>query len=528
MVAMRTTVRYVSIQMILRSLILPMVISAGIAWAEDLPATNQVTAEKPPGMRGGALLPTIRQLATVSVIPETTEYLIDLPSALQLAEVANPQIALGREAIREAMALHLEARALLLPNLTAGANYHLHTGPLQTSFGEIRTLNEQSIYFGGGSRTLAAESVAFPAVRIFSQLGDAIYAPLVAQQVVSERTSTSSAIQNSMLLEVTTQYLNLVAAEASLESFRNSHSEMTEIERTTEAFARAGQGRDGDYKRARAEVLLLRVEEQRAQERTAVESAELARLLHLDPSVRLTTLKAPIELVQLVDPSLNVEQLVQMALIARPEIAARSAAIGAAESRFDQERVRPFLPLISVGYSAGGFGGGSNRQDLGVPSFYQRTSTRQDFDVWAIWSIQNLGMGNRAVQKQVLAERDMSIARRALTQAQVRREVAEAFALSEAMRQKIVITRERLQTAERGAWEELVRTRGGEGLPIEAIDSMDLLSEARQDAISALLAYNTAQFRLFVAVGETPTSSYQGVASQPESDQGMIVPPPDE
>src|SRR5260221_9080058 len=119
-------------------------------------------------------------LSDESVIPAAEERLIDLPTALQLAEAENPTIALGRQAIVEAVALQTGARGLLLPTLNAGTNYHLHQGVLQSSFGQIRNLNEQSLYVGGGARTLAAETVAVPAVRIFSHLGGALVAPLGA------------------------------------------------------------------------------------------------------------------------------------------------------------------------------------------------------------------------------------------------------------------------------------------------------------------------------------------------------------
>src|SRR5262249_49476786 len=107
--------------------------------------------------------------------PPRAQCPIDLPTALQFAESQNPTIALGRQAIVEAVALQTAARGLMLPTLNAGSNYHMHQGVLQTSFGEIRNLNEQALYVGGGARTLAAETVLVPAVRIFSHLGDAIY-----------------------------------------------------------------------------------------------------------------------------------------------------------------------------------------------------------------------------------------------------------------------------------------------------------------------------------------------------------------
>ena len=117
---------------------------------------------------------------------EPERFTIDLAAALQLATSVNPKIGMAYESVREAMALDLGARAMLLPTLAAGTNFHYHDGKLQTSFGEIRTLKEQSVYFGGGARTLAAESLAVPAVRLFAHLGDAFYSPLAARQVVAD------------------------------------------------------------------------------------------------------------------------------------------------------------------------------------------------------------------------------------------------------------------------------------------------------------------------------------------------------
>src|SRR5262249_52540771 len=154
-------------------------------------------------------------------------------------------------------------------------------------------------------------------------------------------------------------------------------------------FASAGQGRDGDFQRARTDALLLHTEEQRQQEAVAVASAELSRVLHLDPALRLRTHPGVLEMVQLVDPDYSVQALVELAQRARPELAARAADIAAADYRVRQEMARPLFPLLSVGFSGGAFGGGGNRQDLGVPSFFQTFGGRTDFDVMAVWSLQN-------------------------------------------------------------------------------------------------------------------------------------------
>lgn len=434
--------------------------------------------------------------------PAVEQHMIDLPTALQLAEAANPTIALGRQAISEAVALQLGARGMMLPTLNAGTTYHLHQGALQSSFGQIRDLTEQSIYIGGGARTLAAETVAIPAVRIFGHLGDAYFAPLAARQIVCARSADAIAIDNETLLLVVQKYMELAMAEASLDAIHRGEDSMQMIVLATAAFAKTGQGREGDFNRARADALLLHAEEQDLQEQVAVTSAELSRVLHLDPSIRLRTLPGALEMVQLVDPDHSIETLVEMAQVARPELAARTAEIAAAEYRVRQEVTRPLLPVVSVGFSGGAFGGGGNFNP--GQSFFQTFGGRTDFDVTAVWSLQNLGFGNSAIQKRTRAERDQAIAARGRMSNRIGREVGDAFAKSESRRRQVGIAQQRLRSAVDGAREELERTRGGEGLPIEALNSVRLLGEAGMALVEAIGGYDLAQFELFVAVGQTP------------------------
>src|SRR5436309_852093 len=67
--------------------------------------------------------------------PAPAEQPIDLETALVLAGVDNPTIALAQEAVRASLAEQLQARALLFPSVNAGANYRLHRGNLLSSGG---------------------------------------------------------------------------------------------------------------------------------------------------------------------------------------------------------------------------------------------------------------------------------------------------------------------------------------------------------------------------------------------------------
>src|SRR5262249_49433583 len=124
-------------------------------------------------------------------------------------------------------------------------------------------------------------------VRLFAHLGDAAYEPLAARQQVSVRRSESVAVQNAVLLDVSSAYLALVGAEARLAILNRGEADLAEMLRLTVAHAKAGQGRLADVNRASANLELLRSDLQRAQEDVAVASARVCRLLNLDPSTRL-------------------------------------------------------------------------------------------------------------------------------------------------------------------------------------------------------------------------------------------------
>ena len=121
-----------------------------------------------------------------------------------------------------------------------------------------------------------------------------------------------------------------------------------------------------------------------------------------------------------------------------------------------------------------------------------------------MWTLQNAGVGNRALQRERQAEIDQAASERVRTADLIQEEVSAAYGLAAARRQQVAIAQRQLATADAGFREELRRTRGGVGLPIEVVNSLDLLTRARQDAITAIIEYDRAQFRLFVALGNPP------------------------
>jgi outer membrane protein TolC len=438
--------------------------------------------------------------STPAVPPSERVYPIDLTTALRLAEIENPLIAEARQRIGEALAIRQGAMVLLLPSLNWGINYHGHTGNLQRSSGRILNLDENSLYFGGGAGAVAASPVEVPAVSIFSQLTDAIFEPLAARQMVEAARFGASATANSILLEVAELYFELLAAEADLGVRLETAVQATEVARLTRAYAQAQQGREADAERAATELSLVVDEIRQAEEQVAVVAAQLSRRLHLDQSVRVRPIAPKIEMTTIVDPGAPLPALIEAALVGRPEVGAKSASVAAAEVRHKQERYRPLLPTIWVGFSGGAFGGGSNVAPPQLSNFGGRT----DFDVQLFWTLRNLGAGNLSLIKRRQAEVGQAVGERSRALAEIRTEVASAFAEVSASRRQVAVTTRQLDSAVIGFREDLERIKNTVGRPIEVVNSLELLNQARVDRIRAVMDYNKAEVRLFVSLGSPP------------------------
>jgi len=428
------------------------------------------------------------------------EYPIDLSTALRLAEAENPTIAAARARIIEALALQTGARALLLPSINTGTNYHLHTGNLQRSAGKILNLTDQSLYFGGGAGAIVAGTVNIPMINIVGTLTEAWFEPLAAHQRVIGSSFTALATANEILLDVAVLHLELLANQTTLEAQRLTERQSHDLAVVVNVFAVAGERRTADANRAQADWKLRRAAVQRAEESVAVTAARLAGRLNLDPTIRLHPAGGPLVPINLIALDTPTHDLIEYALKNRPDLAAQSAEVARAEVHYHEELARPWIPILWLGYSAGGFGGGSNV----VPPTLAHFGGRSDFDVSLYWTLMNLGAGNISLQNRRYAIVGEADAQRMRVLNRVRQEVTSARADALAARDQIEIARSELTSAENGLREDTDRARNNLGRPIEVLNSLTLVGGARVNVIAALLRYDQAQFRLFVALGSPP------------------------
>lgn len=478
--------------------------------SEGLPASGSLRPAG--GMMDAGVKPAAGEVANPApsalvIPPAEATYPIDLATALRLADVSNPTIGAARTKILEALAFQLTARSLLLPSLNSGVTYRGHNGVLQRVSGKVIDESLQQLFVGSGAGPFGSSgTAAVPGVNMFCQLTDAWFMPLVARQRVAGAGFGAQATSYDILLDVALLHLELLGNQSILEWQRLSESQFHEVYRLTNDYAEEGEGRESDAHRALSQWKRRLAMVRKAEEDVAVAAARLSNRLNLDPATRLEPIGGPLVPLNLIPLEAPQHELIQVALRQRPDIEARSAAIGEAEYRHKQEIGRPLLPTAWIGFSGGVFGGGSNLNPPLLGNFASRT----DFDVRIYWTLLNFGAGNLALIKERDAEIGQAIAERSKTINRAREEVSASLADARAANNRIAIARAELKSAEEAYKEDLDRTmfRGGERardvLPIELLNSLNLLADSRVNLVRALLKYDQAQYRLWVSLGAPP------------------------
>jgi outer membrane protein TolC len=447
---------------------------------------------------------------------------INLATALQLANVQATDIATAAERIRLAAAQLEQARALWLPTITIGGDYNRHDGKFQdNTTGNILDASRNSLMFGLGTGIGSAA--------VFSP-NEAIFAPLIARQRLRAREADLQTASNDTLVSVTDAYFTVQQARGELAGALEATRRTAEIVSRAQRLSSSGLAPALEVDRAEAELARRQQAEFLAHERWAVASAALLQVLRLDPSAQVAPLEPPQLRVELIDLKHPLDELIPVALTARPELESQQAQVQATLSLLKQEKLRPLVPSILLrGYStpvtgtlAGGiFGGGPNDS---VTS----SGGRLDLDLQVLWQLDNLGFGNRARIHERQAESRLALIDLFRIQDRVAREVSQAYAQAQTAARRITLVEKELRSALASADKNLAalsQTKSAGGIvqtlvrPQEAVAAVQSLGQAYIDYYGAIADYDRAQFRLYRALGH-PAQALGG-----ESPGCATVPP---
>lgn len=430
-------------------------------------------------------------------------FAIDLPTVLRLAGGNNLQIAMAVERVNQAVARSDAADVLWIPSLNAGVVYNQQSGRIQSTQGDIIETTRNSLFVGGGAGVANAplNGGAGGPARMFVDLAlvDVLFEPLAARQSVRASSADHTTTFNDTLLTVSLGWIELSRSHARLAVAEEAVTNATELARITADFARTGQGLQADADRAQAELSARQREVLRTQERIEITSAELARLLRLDPTVRLHVAQPQPVPLEFVEVNAELPTLIEHALRCRPEITRAAAAIDETGYRQRQEQLRSLVPHLYAGVSGGGFGGG---QGSSVHSFGDRV----DFDVAAIWQLQNLGLGNQARQDgQASRHREAHLAAHQVREL-VAMEVTQSHRQLQLRRDQIDLSRRQVETARDALRHNLEGIRNGLLRPIEIQQAIAALATAQEAWLDSISDHNRSQFQLLRAIGSPPSS----------------------
>jgi len=419
---------------------------------------------------------------------------LDLSAALTIVSGQNPQIAFAGQRYREAYARLRAARVLWLPSIHAGVSYNKHEGRLQNSSGRVFDSSRGVLHSGLGVKSVGTGSPKVAGIEAQFHLTDAIFQPRIANRAAAARQQAARATTHDVLLEAALAYLDLLEASQARAIAAETFEHGRELADLTATFARTGQGPQADADRAAAALAVLENEVTRAEEQIEVSGARLCELLHLDPTTIVMPREPTVVPVELVAREEPLAELLATGLSNRPELAESRHLVGEAVHRYRREKCAPLLPSAFLGVSYSGFGGGPG-------STIGEFDDRFDFDVAAYWELRNFGFGERAAREQARARYQEARLQEIQVMDRVAREVIESRAQVRARHRQIAVAESGVRRAADSYRRNMERIRAGAGLPIEVLQAIQALDQARREYLRAVVDYNEAQFRLYRALG---------------------------
>ncbi len=424
---------------------------------------------------------------------------INLAAALRLADARPLIVAMAQASTWVAEADLTRAKLLWIPTINLGFDYLRHDGGGPDFNKGIMTAPSVNFFYAG-----AGLGGILPVT-------DAVYEPLVARQLLNARQWDIQTAKNDALMQTAEAYFMV-------HQYRGLYTGgLYVVRRARDVLGRiAGLSRDlvQPFEVDRARNMLADLEQATvaARQQWRVQSARLTRVLRLDPRAVVEPLEHDHLQITLIDPSLDLDVLMPIALSNRPEIASRRARILAAEAGVRREKARPLLPIVLLtGYQTpGGMLLQGGIFGLGPNSSLNQFAGRDDVSIQLIWQLESLGIGNLARIKAQRGQQSRAIVDLRTSQDMVAEEVNEAHANLQSAAARVVQADRSLRSgiiALNGSTEGLEQTsRFGDVLetvtrPQETVYALQLLMKDFTEYYTAVADYNRAQFQLFHALG---------------------------
>lgn len=434
-----------------------------------LPSFQWQSGLKSPTAVSAPLKPAELRLINTEKLP------IDLPTTLRLASAENLDIALAEASVQEAEGESDAARLNLLPTLSGSHLYRHSSGTLQATFGEIASPTFS---------TVNPEGV----LRLSLNPGQAMYDALAAHRTFQATVSVADRVSQNTLLTATEQYFDLIKALSKVNIAEQAVTESKEFLRITEVLEKQGAGLKVDVYRAQAKLqgdiqALLS-----AQNEFRQASINLALTLHLDPGITLFPTDTAVRQITMVNPSLTLSQLVDIALAKRPEVLGSQQRVASAIAAKKAALWNAFGPAVVMEGSFGGIG-----------KTFSTVDERSIVSGLLQWTLSGSTFGRiKSASARVSAN-------------QIGQEIVYDLVKSEVVKaqEEVMLTQEQIVAAEKeltAAEQSLKLSQAslklGTAITLEVLQALEALTGARTRLVEAIIEYNKSQTRLLNSLGE--------------------------
>jgi outer membrane protein TolC len=473
--------------------------------AQNLPQPLPLSSGAPDTPQTSRDLKTA-ELKPAPLEPDDFQFPINLATALRLSDARPLIVAAAQASVSIAEAQLTRAKVILIPTLSFGADYIRHDGG-GPDFNKGVMTSPSVNYFSAGGGLDLTNSGLFE----FVNLTDAYFEPLVARQVLNSKQWDIQTAKNDALLMTAEAYFRVhqhrgmyTGARYCVERGRDLVQQIASLSKELVPIVEVERARN----------LLAHLEQQATSERQAwrVESANLTRVLRLNPLAVVDPLEHDHLQLTLIDPAMPLPELHRIALTNRPDLASQRALVQAAEERIRREKMRPFLPIVILGgfQNPGGMFTQAGIFGLGPNSSLNQWTGREDVSLQLVWQFDAFGIGNLARVKQQRGDQSQAFVQLFRLQDMVAAEVTEAHANLQSATARVGQAERSLRTgisAFNGNVEGLRQTtRFGDTLvlvyrPQEVIYALRLLKLAFDEYFTTVADYNRAEFELFHALG---------------------------
>ena len=420
---------------------------------------------------------------------------INLETILELGGAKNITIqkSIAESAVAEATVV--QAQEWWVPELYGGIQTHQLGGAAMNSDGRYALgIDRNSLWMGIG-------------LDLSWNLQDGVYKTKIAtlqQEAVVYKTQV---IRNNALLDIIDAYYKLTESQLMMNAYEQLIEQAGTLASQLAIQTQAGLQYQSDHLLAKSNVNHLKVQMLQAQGMYELHSAELVQLLNLESGYKLVatdTILLPIDLVpEEANNIINVSDLTAIYDL-RPELHEERILLESLKLERKAEAIGFILPSFSLNTYLSTFGGLNGAvtplDAIAFPDAQQLYKT-QALNMSLMWRIPIARFTSKGKLKQYDAQLSVGESSLALKKSKIQEEIQVAQSALEVSRQQLKLSRLGSQYAYEALEQGIARQDLGTGRPYEVLQAQEIYIDSRIDYIRAIMSYNTAQYRLYVAIG---------------------------